>query len=268
MDGLAENPTASLFDLKGKTALVTGATGRLGREISTALADMGANLALVARTEEHLTHLKDYLESRTGVQVLTIMADVHHEKVIREIFHRVQEVYGGLDILVNNVTGNAKESVENMTEASWNTALEKIVGSMFFCCQQAQKLMARHQQGSIINISSIYGVVAADQRIYGDSGLNSSVAYGTGKAAVIQLTRYLAAYWADQGIRVNSITPGGVEDATNDHVDFRQNYEARVPMQRMMRREEIRGAISYLASQASSYMTGHNLVLDGGFTLV
>jgi NAD(P)-dependent dehydrogenase (short-subunit alcohol dehydrogenase family) len=260
--------TSSLFDLTGKVALVTGATGRLGREISFALSEMGAQVAVVARTTETLHALRDEIEGETGNPVIPLIADTRHTEAIDRLFAQLMDTVGQLDILVNNVTGNTRETVETMNEVTWNSTLEQIVSGMFLCSQAAGRIMVPQGSGSIINIASIYGMVAPDHRIYGDSGLNSSVVYGTGKAAVLQLTRQLAAHWGQTGIRVNAITPGGVEDSSNAHPEFRQNYEGRTPMQRMMYREEIRGPIVFLASQASSYVTGHNLVVDGGFTIL
>lgn len=261
--------TARLFDLSGKVALVTGATGRLGTEISTALAQMGADVLVVARTLPALHALQTKLEAETGRKITPIVADTAKEASVHALFQTVAaNTDGRLDILVNNVTGSTAATVEDLNESTWNDVMQQTVTGMFLCCQAASKLMLNHHAGNIINIASIYGVVAADQRIYGDSGFNSSLVYGTGKAAVVQMTRYLAALWGQSGIRVNAITPGGVEDAGNDHPTFRKNYTVRTPMGRMMRREEIRGPLAFLASEASSYMTGHNLVIDGGFTIV
>lgn len=260
--------SAALFDLTGKVALVTGATGRLGREICFALADMGANLAIVARTKDSITALQADIEKSTSRHVLPLVGDMLHEKTIQQIFGRVEKSFGRLDILVNNITGNTPQKVEDISEDTWNKAMQGTVTGMFLCCKEAGRMMEKQKSGSIINVASIYGMVAADQRIYGESGLNSSVVYGTGKGAVLQLTRYLAAYWGNTGIRVNAVTPGGVEDPSNQHITFRKNYYSRTPMQRLMKREEIRGPIIFLASSASSYMTGHNLVADGGFTII
>ncbi len=233
-----------------------------------ALAEMGADIAICSRTEETLYALAQELEVSTGRNILPVVANAWHEQAIGDMFAQIDRAYGRLDVLINSVTGNAQSPPEAMPEQTWNQALQGIVTGMFLCCQAAYPMMSEQGSGSIINIASIYGMVAADQRIYGDSGLNSSVVYGTGKAAVLQLTRYLAAAWAPQGIRVNAITPGGVEDPGNDHPVFRPNYEGRTPMARMMKREEIRGPVIFLASDASSYVTGHNLVVDGGFTIV
>jgi len=260
--------TARLFDLNGKVALVTGATGRLGAEITTALAEMGADVIVVARTLPALHDLQSRVEAQTKRKITPFVADTTEEASVRALFEGIADETRRLDILVNNVTGSTAVAVENLSETTWNHVMQQTVTGMFLCCQAASRLMLPQESGSIINIASIYGVVAADQRIYGDSGFNSSVVYGTGKAAVIQMTRYLAALWGQTGIRVNAITPGGVEDAGNDHPTFRENYANRTPMGRMMQRHEIKGPLAFLASQASSYMTGHNLVVDGGFTIV
>ncbi len=266
---MSSNPTAALFELNGQVAVVTGATGRLGREMAFALNDMGANLVLIARNKGPLQTLRSELSTqRRESDALVLSMDFQSESEIEKAFSDIQSHFGRLDILINNITGNTAEPVETLSEVTWDQTLHNIVTGMFLCCQKAGQLMTQQGKGNIINIASVYGLVAADQRIYGDSGLNSSVAYGTGKAAVLQLTRYLAAYWARHNIRVNAITPGGVEDPTNAHTEFRQNYTGRTPMERMMRREEIRGPLIFLASKASSYVTGHNLVVDGGFTII
>lgn len=260
--------TASLFDLTGKVALVTGATGKLGSEICMALAEMGADLAMVARTEEPLLALQAQLQEQTGRHPVVFSDTIQHAENVQTIVDNTVARFGRLDILVNAATGNAPDTVEAMSESTWDAAMHNIVTGMFLCCQAAGKVMAKQHSGSIINISSMYGEVASDQRIYGDSGFNSSVVYGTGKAAVNQLSRYLAAYWAKDGIRVNTLSPGGVEDEGNNHAEFRKNYTSRSPMERMMRREEIRGPLVFLASDASSYLTGQNIIVDGGFTIV
>jgi gluconate 5-dehydrogenase len=266
---LPSTRTLPLFDLTNRVAWVTGATGRLGQEIAAMLADMGAHVVITSRTAATLTVLESALSQKTCAgRILPIVANTNQSAEIDHVMNQVDESFGRLDILVNTVSGNARAPVETLTETAWNQALHDILTGMFLCCQAAGKRMKAQQSGNIINIASIYGVVAADQRIYGDSGLNSSLVYGSGKGAVIQLTRYLASYWGRDGIRVNAITPGGVEDTSNDHPVFREQYTARTPMQRMMRREEIRGPLAFLASDASSYVTGHNLVVDGGFTIV
>ncbi len=260
--------TEPLFQLTEKVSLVTGAAGKLGREMSLALAERGAHVVLVGRTQRTLEALKSDCEQLASGEILVVPADATAGQQVDQVFESVQKHFGRLDVLVNNVTGNAKGLPETMPESTFSTALHGIVTGMFLCSQAAARIMIPQRSGSIINMASIYGMVAADQRMYGDSGLNSSAVYATGKGAVIQLTRYLAMSWAPHGIRVNTLSPGGVEDVSNDHPVFRKQYTERTPMARMMRREEIRGPLIFLASAASSYVTGQNLVVDGGFTSV
>ncbi len=263
-----QSGTASLFSLKDKVALISGATGKLGTQMSIALAEMGARVVAVARNPEPLTHLQLEINRKTDGECMAMHADMQDAQSIQAIVDQAISHFGRLDILVNNVTGNTAKRVEQLTQGEWSATLDQIVTGMFLCCQAAGQHMVKQGNGSIINIASIYGLVAPDQNIYGDSGFNSSVVYGTGKAAVLQMTKYLASYWGHQGIRVNAITPGGVLDESNNHPVFRENYHRRTPLGRMMNREEIRGPLVFLASDASSYVTGHNLVVDGGFTII
>jgi NAD(P)-dependent dehydrogenase (short-subunit alcohol dehydrogenase family) len=138
-------------------------------------------------------------------------------------------------------------------------------GGTFLCCQVFGEAMKKRKQGSIINLGSIYGVVAPDQGIYGKSGINSPAVYGASKAAVIQLTKYLASQWGAHGVRVNCLSPGGI--ANNQHAAFVANYSKKSPMGRLIDKKELKGAVVFLASDAASSVTGHNLLVDGGWTL-
>jgi NAD(P)-dependent dehydrogenase (short-subunit alcohol dehydrogenase family) len=181
---------------------------------------------------------------------------------------QVLDLFGRIDILVNNAqlrTSTMYVPFEELSIGDWNHILAVNLTGVFLCCQAIGPVMVQQCSGSIINMCSIYGVVAPDQRIYKDTSFNTPAVYSTTKAGVLGLTRYLATYWAPFNVRVNAITPGGV---FNQHTDpFLSAYCERVPLGRMAKATELRGAIKFLASDAASYVTGHNLVVDGGWTV-
>ena len=177
--------------------------------------------------------------------------------------------FSKIDVLINNAAyqGNDKlrtTSFENFPLADWNISLSINLTGIFLCCQEVGKIMLKQKNGNIINISSTYGIVAPDQRIYGSSGQNAAAFYSATKAAVINLSRYLASYWNQTGIRVNTLSPGGVENSQDPK--FIKKYSEKTMLGRMAKKDEYVGAIIFLSSNASSYMTGSNLVIDGGWT--
>jgi len=195
---------------------------------------------------------------------------------------RTLNKFGRIDILINNAAltvrggtstlGNYFEDFEEYPVALWNKALAVNLTGVFLCCQAVGRQMVKQESGVIVNISSTYGLVGPDHRIYEgienphdkEQSINTPIAYSVTKGGVVSLTRYLATYWAPKNIRVNTLTPGGVNE--NHDTRFVANYASRTPLGRMARREEYRGAILFLVSEASSYMTGANLVVDGGWT--
>ena len=182
---------------------------------------------------------------------------------------KVVKKYGKIDVLVNNAAYQGDDKLrtipfEKLPLESWNKAIDVNLTGIFLCCQEIGKIMVKQKKGVIINISSTYGIVAPDQRIYGKSHQNSAIFYAATKSAVLNLTRYLAAYWQGKGIRVNTLSPGGVEK--NQEVNFKRKYSEKTMLGRMAKKDEYVGPIIFLASDASSYMTGSNLIVDGGWT--
>ncbi len=255
------------FLLKGKVALVTGGGGLIGPKFVEALLEAGARVVLADRDETRGTRIVSLLSKRFPKKVSFHFVDVTDEASVTELVWDTQKRFKRIDVLVNAamaVGEGFNKPVEEYSWDKWNEVMQVNAGGAFLCSKAVAPVMKKNRGGAIINIGSIYGVVGADQRIYGDSGINSPAAYAASKGAVINLTRYLAVYWAKQGIRVNSISPGGVY---NDHEPgFLKKYSDRTPLGRMLDKSELKGALVYLASPASSYVTGHNLMVDGGWT--
>jgi NAD(P)-dependent dehydrogenase (short-subunit alcohol dehydrogenase family) len=211
------------------------------------------------------------------IRALPVAADITDPRALERLRDAVLDRFGSIDVLVNNAAIDDKVIADADLESSrfesypldrWRRSIEVNVTGTFLCCQILGGEMARRGRGSIINVASTYGVVAPDQSLYeGPDGAQrffKSAAYPTGKGAVVALSRYLATYWAKAGVRVNTLSPGGVEAGQDAH--FVRSYARRTPLGRMAHSDEYRGAVVFLASDASSYMTGSNLVVDGGWT--
>ncbi|MES2796591.1 MAG: SDR family oxidoreductase [Bacteroidota bacterium] len=266
----------NLFDLTNKTAIVTGALGLLGQKHCEALAYAGANI-IVADIDEIAAQnfAKNLGENHLGIGIN--VAEQNSLEIARE---KILNQYNRIDILVNNAAINdmfenpslAKEysAFENYPIESFRKSLEVNVLGVFLCSQIFGTVMANAGAGSIVNIASTYGMVGPDQTIYrneaGEQSFFKSPSYPTSKGAVINFTRYLAAYWGNKGVRVNTLSPGGVEN--NQDTYFNQNYTAKTLLGRMAKADDYQGALLFLASDASAYMTGANLVVDGGWTAI
>jgi NAD(P)-dependent dehydrogenase (short-subunit alcohol dehydrogenase family) len=263
-----------LFELKGKTAVVTGGLGILGRRFCRGLAEFGADVAVVDLDGEQAQAYADELARDVGVRAVGVSCDVSSPASVKAMVETVVDRLGGVHILHNNAASKSKDldaffaPLEKYSLDEWRRIMSVNIDGMFLVAQAVGgQMVAQGSGGSIIQTASIYGIMASDKRIYEGSfylgrQIGNPAVYSASKAAVVGLTRYLAAYWADKGVRVNTLTPGGVESGQNE--TFKQKYAARVPMGRMAQGEEMVGALIYLASDASSYVTGHNLVVDGG----
>jgi NAD(P)-dependent dehydrogenase (short-subunit alcohol dehydrogenase family) len=265
------------FSLRGKTAMVTGAAGLLGREHCEALGEAGASVVATDLDAGACESLARELE-RFDVAAVGIAADITDKASVERLKTRALDRFGAIDVLVNNAAVDDKfdpgadlaaSRFENYSLERWRRSLDVNVTGTFLCCQVLGAEMARRGAGAIINVASTYGVVAPDQALYrgadGEQRFFKSAAYPTSKGAVLALSRFLAAYWGAAGVRVNALSPGGVEAGQDAH--FVESYARRTPLGRMARRDEYRGAIIFLASDASSYLTGANLVVDGGWTI-
>lgn len=263
-----------LFSLAGKTAVVTGALGLLGQQHCAALAEAGAHVVVCDLDGDAAA---DFAVTLPTVSI-GLAADVTQPAALEMLVQQTLARFSRVDVLVNNAAINdmfenpamaAEQSkFENYPLGMWQRSLDVNVTGVFLCAQIVGREMARRGSGSIINVASTYGIVAPDQALYrtpnGRQPFYKSPAYPTTKGAVIAFTRFLAAYWGAAGVRVNALSPGGVENGQEDY--FVANYAARTPLQRMARPTDYKGALVFLAGDASAYMTGANLVVDGGWT--
>lgn len=269
---------AGLFSLDKKVAIVTGALGLLGKQHCHALAEAGAQIGVTDVDGAACRIFAAELSKDHGIKAVGVAADIVDPKSVEKLRDTVLNEFGAIDILVNNAAINdmfespAKAAEESQFEHYplhlWKKSLDVNVTGTFLCSQILGTEMARRGKGSIINIASTYGIVAPDQSLYkkpdGTQSFYKTAAYPTTKGAVIAFTRFLAAYWGKAGVRVNTLSPGGVENSQDEF--FVGNYSARTPLGRMASPADYKGAILFLASDASAYMTGANLVVDGGWT--
>ena len=270
---------AKLFDLHERVAILTGGAGLLGREYAVALAEAGAHVVIADINGQAARRLAVEATERTGVEALGIETDVASKLSVQAMVQKTEDAFGRVDILVNNAALDPKFDVQSAAEhvdafedyplELWNQGLAVNLTGMFLCAQAVAQPMLAQGKGVMVNISSTYGLVGPDQRLYERDApaaprVYKPVVYSVTKSAVMGLTRYLATYWAGKNMRVNALTPGGV---FNDHdEEFVRRYSYRTPLGRMAQRDEYCGALLFLVSDASSYMTGANLVVDGGWT--
>jgi NAD(P)-dependent dehydrogenase (short-subunit alcohol dehydrogenase family) len=261
-------------ELDNDVCIVTGATGLLGKEHCRALANAGA---IVIACDINLESAQSFVET-LGANHRAYYLDVTDAASVVRVREEVWEEFGKIDVLVNNAAINdSVEHADGQVDASalelfplatFRKVMDVNVAGVLLCTQVFGTVMANHGGGSIINIGSTYGVVAPNQSLYqtptGEQSFFKGVAYPVSKGAVVQLTRYCAAFWGNKHVRVNTLSPGGVENNQPEH--FIQEYSKRTPLGRMAHASDYHSALVFLASKRSSYVTAHNLVVDGGFT--
>jgi len=268
--------TDPLFDVSKEIVLITGVSGQLGAEYAGAMLArratvVGLDLAQSARSQS--------LADAGGVAYRFIAADVTDAASLRSALAQVQSVFGPPTVLINNAAIDSPPSAppeengpfEDYPESSWDKVMNVNLKGVYLCCQIFGAAMAKANKGSIINVSSIYGLVSPDQSLYEYRRKRGEifykpVAYSASKSGILNLTRYLAVYWAKKNVRVNSLTIAGVFN--QQEPAFLDSYCHRIPVGRMAAADEYNGSVLFLASEASRYMTGHNLVVDGGWTAI
>ncbi len=268
------------FDLTGRLAIITGGGGLLGYQHALAIAGAGGIPVLADIREEEACRKAASVEREFGVPALGVQVDITDAAGVHALLARVLDRFGRVDILVNNAARDPKVSPDTPPEwarletfplAAWEDDLAVGLTGAFLCCQVIGTEMARRGKGVILNVASDLALISPDQRLYRRGSLPEErqpvkpVSYPVVKSALVGLTRYLATYWAPRGVRVNAISPGGVY--ANQPDEFVARLAALIPMARMARVDEYRGAIVFLCSDASSYMTGANVVIDGGRTV-
>ena len=267
----------SLFSVQDKVVVVTGGLGQLGRQFSQALMAHGAKVAIFDVQAEPKRVAQYFSGAEASERLLALPVDIAKRRALEDGLRQVKARWDVPHALINNAAidapphAPAEESgpFETYPEASWDRMMEGNLKGAMLCCQVIGGEMANAGRGSIINIGSMYGLVSPDQRIYAyrrkaGAAFFKPAAYGASKGSLLNLTRYLATYWADRNVRVNAVSFGGVFNGQDDA--FLKAYCARVPLGRMAREDEYNGAVIFLVSDASSYMTGSNLVIDGGWT--
>jgi len=266
---LIKNPL-SLFNIKGKTIVLTGSSGFLGRQYAHALSKLHANLILVDNQTKKNKQLEINLKKKYKTRPMSFGIDISNQESVSKLTKEIVRNYKKIDILINNATVNPTNhpkysaKFESYPLDLWQKYIDVNLTGLFLCSQEIGKVMAKQKNGVIVNISSIYGNTGADQRIYGKKNMNTPVAYAATKGAFLNFTRYVAAYWQKRNVRVNTLSLGGVFN--NQDKDFVKKYSEKTILGRMARNDEYIGALLFLISDASSYMTGANLIVDGGWT--
>lgn len=260
-----------LFDLSGRVAIVTGGGGLLASEHAIALHDFGASVILADFNKTHCDEAVEKLNQAGYKRVSSAFCDVTEKDSWEKLLSETLERFNGVDILVNNAgftnqskSANFDASFETFPLDDWSAIMNVNLTGTFLGCQVIGNHMCSRGKGSIINIASLYGVVSPNHKMYPGTGIKQPVAYSVSKHGVVALTKFIATLWAEKGVRVNALTPGGI---FNNHQGlFLERFSQLNPIGRMSEKEELRGGIVFLASDASSHVVGHNLIIDGGWT--
>lgn len=269
-----------LFNLSGRVAVITGAAGLLGFQHATAIGELGANVVLLDVDERGAQANAETIAKSFGARTICVQCDITDRNSVKQACARVLDAFGRVDILVNNAANNPKieddargdswTRLENFPESQWAADIAVGLTGSLNCSQAFGTEMARRGKGVILNIASDLAIIGPDQRLYrrddcaDDQQLAKPVSYSVVKAGLLGLTRYLATYWADRGVRANALLPGGVQTGQDAH--FVERLVNLIPLGRMALRDEYKGAVAFLVSDASSYMTGALLSVDGGRT--
>lgn len=265
-----ERSLREMMSLHGRVAVVTGGAGHIGRAIAAGLAELGATIALVDIAASAGNEAATKLAADHSVKAAMFDCDFEQGDAVKDLPRRVREAFGGIDIIVNcaafvGTSGLEGWAVpfEQQSDATWRRAIEVNLTAPFVLIQAVAEDLARSGHGSVINISSIYGLAGPDWRLYEGTPLGNPAAYAASKGGLIQMTRWLATTMAPK-VRVNAVAPGGVFRATPE--PFLSRYVARTPLARMAREDDMKGAVAYLASDLAAYVTGQCIAVDGGWT--
>lgn len=254
-----------LFDLTGRIAVISGGAGKYGRPITEAMAEAGAEVIIASRDEVKCRKVSEEFNTK-GLKVYTYKLDQSNEVSAKELLKYVEKNFGTPHILVNCAVYRPMTKRYEDDVLKWDESMAVNARGLFIMCRTFGDAMAKKGKGGIINISSIYGVVAPDNQIYEGLDMGTEPDYPYNKGGMIAYTRYLASHYAKRGVRVNCISPGGMY--ANQPEPFLSRYCTKVLLGRMAEHDDIKGAVIFLASDASSYVTGMNLIVDGGFSII
>jgi len=257
-------PRDSLFDIEHRVVVLTGACGRIGEPLARCFHDRGARLVL---TDVHGSGV-DRVAAEMADTAVSLSCDVSKADDVQALVELALSRWGRVDVLVNShqhrPQGWSESKPEDFSEDLWDAIMNVNLKGTFLTCREFGRVMLRQGKGSIINLASTYGVVSSNPALYDGTTLGNPLAYTASKGGVIMLTKYLGAHWSSRGVRVNCVTPHGV--ASNQEPAFIQRFSSMSPMARLMKVEELFGAVLFLATDASSYATGSNLLVEGGWT--
>lgn len=248
---------------------MTGGAGYLGIAICETLGELGATVIVAGRNVDNCRVACANLEKKLGVtnRFVPLQLDVTQDQSVQKLFSEIKEKYGALDILVNNAWSGKKNSFETISEQDWQYDIDISLNSVFRCVKTALPLL-KESKGVVLNVTSMYGHVAPDHRIYDGNKFTNPPSYGAAKAGVIQFTKYLASFLSPYQIRVNCISPGPFpHEQTQANQQFIEKLCSKNPLNRIGYPEDMKGAVALLCSQASNYMTGQNICVDGGWTI-
>jgi len=256
-----------LFNLKNNVAIVTGGTGYLGYSMSEALAEAGADVYLTGRDIKKCEKMANQLQKNVNGKIKGMLLNITSTSSIKRCFNQIVKKSKKIDILVNNAVDVPEGKLESISEKQWKDGIDGTINAVFRCTQAIIPFMKKRKTGSIINISSMYGEVSPDPSIYENTPFNNPPNYSVGKAAINQFSRYSAIYLAKYGIRVNTISPGAFpKPSIQKNRKFLSNLERKTPLGRIGQPHELKGVVVFLSSRASSYVTGENIHVDGGWT--
>lgn len=263
---MSKRTVTELFDLSGRVALVTGATGHLGFEIATGLAEAGATVVAASRSLDRAQEVSRKLPALKGIRHAAVELDHLKSNSVTTGFASAVNTAGKIDILVNNGHQATTKTWHDVTSEEFTTQLANATGYFLLAKALRDHAVARRAPASVIMLGSMYGIVSSCPELYEGIGPGNPIAYQALKGGVIQLARHLAVHWAPDQIRVNTLSPGPFPAADRAPAELCRRLAERTPLRRLGAPDELKGAVVYLASDASSFVTGHNLVVDGGWT--
>ena len=256
------------FCLNDRVVIVTGGAGHLGIEISKGLASFGARVIVVSRTNGRFQQLLDFNNTESLGVIECTVCDVSDEVAFAKVVDRTYSKYGRIDALVNNAAAAKRESWEELNKERWLEGLEGVLNHYFTCTKAVSQYMLKAGKGTIVNNASVWGFLAPNPKVYLDLGNAPPLHTAAAKGAILQMTRYLAALWGPKGIRVNAFSPGWFpKNRGPERPDYLREITSRTPMERLGTPRDIAGVVIFLMSDASAFMTGQNLVVDGGYSI-